>query len=54
LHPRERKYKESGRKCIRRSKICIPNEELICISFVGEPESKRSLGRPMRKWVDNI
>jgi hypothetical protein len=22
--------------------------------FVGKPERKRSLGRPRRKWVDNI
>jgi hypothetical protein len=22
--------------------------------FVGKPESKRPLGRPTRRWVDNI
>jgi hypothetical protein len=22
--------------------------------FVGKPEGKRSLGRPKRRWVDNI
>jgi hypothetical protein len=22
--------------------------------FVGEPEGKKPLGRPIRKWVDNI
>jgi hypothetical protein len=24
------------------------------IIFVGKPEGKRPLGRPRRKWVDNI
>jgi hypothetical protein len=25
-----------------------------CRLLVGEPEGNRSLGRPRRKWVDNI
>jgi hypothetical protein len=25
-----------------------------CRILVGKPEGKRSLGRPRRKWVDNI
>jgi hypothetical protein len=24
------------------------------MSFVGKPERKRRIGRPRRKWVDNI
>jgi hypothetical protein len=25
-----------------------------CVGFGGETEGKRSLGRPRRRWVDNI
>jgi hypothetical protein len=25
-----------------------------CISYVGKPEGKRTLGRPRRRWMDNI
>jgi len=27
---------------------------IFCVSLVGKPEGKRSLGRPRRRWVDNI
>jgi hypothetical protein len=26
----------------------------VCRILVGKPEGKRPLGRPTRKWVDNI
>ena len=29
-------------------------EERRCIVLVGKPEGKRPLGRPRRRWVDNI
>jgi hypothetical protein len=29
-------------------------EEEACILLVGKPEGKRLLGRPIRRWVDNI
>ena len=32
-----------------------PNEERgVCRVLVGKPEGKRPLGRPRRRWVDNI
>jgi hypothetical protein len=29
-------------------------ERGVCRVFVGKPEGKRPLGRPRRRWVDNI
>ena len=29
-------------------------ERGVCRVFVGKPEVKRPLGRPRRRWVDNI
>jgi hypothetical protein len=26
----------------------------VCRLLVGEPEGKRPLGRPRRRWIDNI
>jgi hypothetical protein len=26
----------------------------VCTLLVGEPEGKRPLGRPRRRWIDNI
>ena len=26
----------------------------VCRDFVGKPEGKKSLGRPRRRWEDNI
>jgi hypothetical protein len=26
----------------------------VCVILVGNPEGKRPLGRPRRKWVNNI
>jgi hypothetical protein len=26
----------------------------MCSLFMGKPEGKRPLGRPKRRWVDNI
>jgi hypothetical protein len=26
----------------------------VCMSLVGKPEGKRPLGRPRRRWIDNI
>jgi hypothetical protein len=37
------------------STACSTNlEEDACRVLVGKLEEKRSLGRPRRKWVDNI
>jgi hypothetical protein len=38
------------------SKACSTNEEKrnAYRIFVGNPEGKRPLGRPRRRWVDNI
>jgi hypothetical protein len=30
------------------------NKRCACRVLVGRPERKRSLGRPRRKWEDNI
>jgi len=29
-------------------------ERAVCRVLVGKPEGKRPLGRPRRRWVDNI
>ena len=29
-------------------------ESVVCRVLVGKPEGKRPLGRPRRRWVDNI
>ena len=29
-------------------------ERGMCMVLVGKPEGKRPLGRPRRRWVDNI
>jgi len=29
-------------------------ERRVCRFLVGKPEGKRPLGRPRRRWVDNI
>ena len=29
-------------------------EDRVCRVLVGKPEGRRSLGRPRRKWEDNI
>jgi hypothetical protein len=26
----------------------------LCVSFLGRPEGRRPLGRPRRRWEDNI
>jgi hypothetical protein len=26
----------------------------VCMLLVGKPEGKRPLGRPRRRWIDNI
>jgi hypothetical protein len=39
-----------GRACSKNG----GNEECIYMILVGKPEGKRPLGRPMRRWVDNI
>jgi hypothetical protein len=38
------------------SGTCGTNEEKrnVYRLMVGKPEGKRSLGRPRRKWIDNI
>ena len=33
---------------------CIGEEKGVCRVLVGKPEEKRPLGRPRRRWVDNI
>jgi len=33
---------------------CMGEETGVCRVFVGKPEGKRPLGRPRRRWVDNI
>jgi hypothetical protein len=37
-------------------RACSTNGEKMntCRSLVGKPEGKRPLGRPRRRWVDNI
>jgi hypothetical protein len=37
-------------------RACSSNlgEEVCIYDIVGKPEGKRSLGRPRRRWVDNI
>jgi hypothetical protein len=37
-------------------RACSTNEENrnVCSILVGKPEEKRPLGRPRRRWVDNI
>jgi len=32
----------------------MENRRSICRVLVGKPEGKRPLGRPRRKWEDNI
>jgi hypothetical protein len=41
---------------ITRSNKSLTNEEKrnACRLFVGKPKGKRPLGRPRRRWVDNI
>jgi len=34
--------------------IVYGGEERVYRVLVGKPEGKRSLGRPMRRWEDNI
>ena len=33
---------------------CMGEERRVYRVFVGKPEGKRPLGRPRRRWVDNI
>ena len=33
---------------------CMGEERVVCRVLVGKPEGKRPLGRPRRRWVDNI
>ena len=33
---------------------CMGEERGVCRVLVGKPEGKRPLGRPRRRWVDNI
>jgi len=32
----------------------IGEERVVCRVLVGKPEGERPLGRPRRRWVDNI
>jgi len=32
----------------------MDEERGVCRVFVGKPERKRPLGKPRRRWVDNI
>ena len=32
----------------------VGEERGVCRVLVGKPEGKRTLGRPRRRWVDNI
>jgi len=34
--------------------ICVGEERGVYRVLVGEPEGRRPLGRPRRRWVDNI
>ena len=34
--------------------VHMGEERGMCRVFVGKPEGKRPLGRPRRRWVDNI
>jgi len=33
---------------------CMGEEMGVCRVLVGKPEGKKQLGRPRRRWVDNI
>jgi len=33
---------------------CMGDRRGVCRVLVGNPEGKRSLGRPRRRWEDNI
>ena len=33
---------------------CMGESRAVCRVFVGNPERKRPLGRPRRRWEDNI
>jgi hypothetical protein len=37
-------------------RVCSTNGEQrnVCMILVGEPEGKRPLGRPRRRWLNNI
>jgi hypothetical protein len=35
-------------------RLCSTNEKRIYMILGGNPEGKRPLGRPRRRWVDNI
>ena len=34
--------------------VHMSEERGVCRVLVGKPEGKRTLGRPRRRWVDNI
>jgi len=37
--------------------MCVNNVDMLACAyrvFVGKPEGRRSLGRPRRRWTDNI
>jgi hypothetical protein len=50
------KKKHCSRRVRNQRRICLGRlwRYFITISFVGKPEGKRPLGRPRRKWEDNI
>jgi hypothetical protein len=64
LDLRGRNWWETGEDCIMRSFIIRMRwtEHVACMGemrnayniLVGKPERKRLLGRPTRKWEDNI
>jgi hypothetical protein len=42
-------------KEVKMEKACSMNREMITdTKLVGKPQGKRPLGRPRRRWVDNI
>ena len=45
----------SGDKTIRSGHVALMGEERgVYRVLVGKPEGRRPLGRPRRRWVDNI
>ena len=45
---------KSGRKRWAGHVACMGEERGVCRVLVGKPEGRRPLGRPRRRWVDNI
>jgi hypothetical protein len=43
-----------GENCIREASKFVSITKYVYRLLVGKPEGKRPLGRPRRRWIDNI